>query len=129
MKAQESISFMIVIGMVIVIFIALASLISSNFELSVKTKSFLQMRHVNNVLANAIYRVYLGGEGSTASVYLEELSENYTIYVRPLAVVIVHDQGSNTFPTYAPLVFNTSVTNGEVLIKNEGGIINVSQVT
>ncbi len=127
-RCQESVSFMIIIGLVISIFIIFSGVINKYLSTAVNTQFLLKVRSVNERLASAIYRSFINGPGSVERVVLEQVNDNYTILVRPGNVIAVYDSGSITNPTYAFRVFDVNVSHGVVTVINEGGVINVSQV-
>ncbi|MBD3312781.1 hypothetical protein GF352_05000 [archaeon] len=126
-RAQESINFMIVIGLAVTLFLIFSGIIIQDTETAINLRSLTNMRSINEKIARAVYRSYMNGPGSEENISLEQVEENYTILIRPGNTIITHDLGSNTNPTRAYQVLNNNVTYGRVLIRNQGGWINVSQ--
>lgn len=129
-KAQDSVSFMIVIGVALMIFLAFSGIINNDASTSISTANLLKARDVNERLASAIFRSFLNGPGSEENVTLESIkNDNYTIYVRPGNAILIQDSGkSQTNPTNAYKVLSTQVINGTVSVKNIEGWINVTQI-
>lgn len=126
-RAQESVSFMITVGLAITLFLLFSGIIIQDTDTSMNLLSLTRMRSINEKIARAVHRSYMNGAGSEENITLEQVDENYTIFIRPGNTIITHDLGSNTNPTRAYRVFEKNVSYGLVNIKNQEGWINVSQ--
>ncbi len=122
MRAQESISFMIVIGGALLLFSVLSFIITDYWKRSYTLENFKVYRESAEILAKAIYYSSLNGDGTEINVSLSE--GDYVLYVKNGYVVAVNENNNSiTYPTNAFYVNETVIYPGYVNVKNEGGII------
>ncbi len=127
MRAQESVSLMIVIGLVLVILLLFTNIISQDINTANNIKFIVNVMGAGDYLAKTINNVWLAGPGATQIIQLKEADDDYYLLVRSNNVIAVHKLGTNSFSTFAPLVINANITSGEVTVTNNGGVIIVSQ--
>jgi len=127
-RAQESVGFMMIVGGAVFLFLIFSGIMIKDADTAVNIELLTKIRSNNDKLSRAIYRSYMNGPGSTESIILEGVQEEYITNIIPGNIVTSYEQGSNTNPTRAYKVFETNVTAGRVLIKNQGGWVNVTQI-
>lgn len=127
-RAQESVGFIITVGSALMLFMLFSGIISDNTSSAVNARTLFKARTANEKLAGAVFRAFMNGPGSEENVTLEQLEENYTIYVKPGNVILVYALGSHTDSTNAYKVIESQVTYGRVSVKNTEGWINVTQI-
>jgi len=127
-RSQESVSFMIIIGVAVLLFLLFSGIISQDNETAMRLQDLSDIRSINELVATAVYRSVMSGPGTIENITLKQLSTNYTVMIIPGSTVIIHESGINTHPTKAFMVYESNITSGQVQVSNEEGCINVSQV-
>ena len=127
-RAQESVGFMMIIGGAVFLFLIFSGIMIKDADTAVNIELLTNIRSNNDKLSRAIYRSYMNGPGSSESIILEGVQEDYITSIIPGNIITSYEKGSNTNPTRAYKVFETEVSAGWVLIKNQEGWINVTQI-
>lgn len=128
-KAQESFSFIIAAGGAMLLMLLLTiPMINHDIESSLIISQVLEAEDLIETLGDSITRAYLGGNGTEEHVILSSNLE-FEINIVPKYLAIVFYNRTKTKHVIANNLDEEVVRQGEYLIRNEGGYINVTQIT
>ncbi len=143
MKAQIALEFLIVISLVIIVFLFLFFIISSQRTNGLSSQSFSQLQLVSQSLSSQIYKAYTSGSGYSAqiSLYSSSNTRPYNVTITKDGIVILQQVvGSQHIQAISysgvPILSNSSylisgsstaylipVTNGTISITDSFGTI------
>lgn len=128
-RGQESVAFMIIIGIALILFLLFSGIIIDDLDTALTIKELTKVRTVSDKLASAIHRSSLSGPGTSENITLEQIEDNYTLLIKTGSVIALTNKGvSYTSITRTSRVFEKNITYGSYEVRNLDGWVNVSEI-
>jgi len=125
MKAQASLEFMVVYSVLFMIFVVVFSIyLGGSLNLFQAQDSMAALRNAHSVAAAMNY-VYLAGDGASYGFSLSNTKNEENITMSDYAVTSERPHASAGAPLLDAEVNVSSISRGDLVISNDGGVIHV----